>query len=41
LTRIEVIGEDGTVSDERPIERDGDVVTLACEPGVFGYRLKP
>jgi hypothetical protein len=38
---VETLDEDGKVLRREPVARDGDTVSLECEPGVFAYRLVP
>lgn len=39
LTHIEAINEKGGASSRRPVRREGDVLIVECQAGVFGYRL--
>jgi hypothetical protein len=36
---VEVVSEDGKVLRREPARREGDIVLVECEPGVFAYRL--
>jgi len=38
-THVEPVAEDGSVAERRPVRRDGEVVLVECEPGVFAVRL--
>ena len=39
LTHIEMVAEDGSRSGRRPLDREGNVLLIRCEPGVFAYRV--
>ncbi|OHB73750.1 MAG: hypothetical protein A2V70_05405 [Planctomycetes bacterium RBG_13_63_9] len=38
---VEAIDETGKPSDRRPLGREGELLRIECQPGVFGYRLRP
>jgi hypothetical protein len=38
-THAESIGEDGRVLDRATVAVDGEIIEIACKPGVFQYRL--